>query len=342
MRIWIDVDNAPHVAVFRPIIADLRSLGHSIEVTARDRTFVPEMLDRAGIAHTVVGRGQPRGFLAKASAIARRALALARHAAGRRLDVAVGHGSRSLPLAARLARVPNLTMFDYEHISTWPFRRFCDRILVPRPVLEYWNGRAPGRKWRPFEGFKEEIYLADWAFDPAIRDRLRIPEGEVLVVVRPPSRSAHYHEPGSERTLAALIAMLGSSEGTKTVWLRRDPEDPGPRSPLPTGFLVPDEPLDGPSLLAAADVVVSGGGTMTREAALLGTPSYSIFTGRQGVLDDALVRAGRLVRIADESQVERIQIQRKRVAAPGKVHPRLREFVVAQILEVATKPGAGG
>jgi uncharacterized protein len=331
VRVWIDIDNAPHVQLFCPIISRLRARGASVEITSRGRTFVPELLRAAGIDHTVIERGQPSGSLAKAASLARRAISLARFARGRCFDVAVGHGSRSLPIAARLARVRNMTMFDYEHVSTWIFRRFCDRILVPRAIAGVGAGH---RAWRAFEGFKEEIYLADFSPDASVRASLGVREDEVLAVVRPPSRTAHYHDERSMAILSAVLERIGGASGVHAVWLRRDPGDAPPVG-RENNVIVPDAPLDGPSLLAAADLAISGGGTMNREAALLGTPAYSIFTGAQGALDADLIRQGRLVPIRALSEVDRISLAKKSPNARPRLNSRLRDFIVDQIEELA-------
>ena len=337
MKVWIDIDNAPHVQIFRPIIAALRERGAEVEVTARDRTYVSQMLDSAGISSTVIGRGQPRGFLGKLAALSTRTASLVRFARGRRFDVAAGHGSRSLPPAARAAGVPNLTMFDYEHVSTWLFRRFCDRILIPRAVADAANGSLGRGPWRTYEGFKEEIYLFGFVADPHIRDALGIGPSDTLVVLRPPSRTAHYHDHRSEAILAEVITRLKRMEGIRTVWLRRDPGDHVPDARELPGIIVPDRPVDGPSLLAAADLAISGGGTMNREAALLGTPAYSIFTGPVGALDADLDRAGKLTIIRDAADVDRIRFARKGGGAPAPAQSRLRDFVVDQIIEIARR-----
>jgi len=336
VRVWIDIDNAPHVQIFRPIISRLRQRGATVEVTSRGRTFVPELLQAAGIEHTLISRGQPEGPIAKAMALAGRALSLARFAAGKRFDVAVGHGSRSLPPAARMAQIPNLTMFDYEHISTWLFRRFCDRILVPRAISDGWTGVLPRGPWRPFDGFKEEIYLAEFRPDPSIRARLGIREDEILAVLRPPSRTAHYHDDRSTAILDAVIQRLSGKSGLHAVWLRRDPKD-SPPAWSADNLIVPDSSLDGPSLLAAADLAISGGGTMNREAALLGTPAYSIFTGARGKLDAELIRQGRLIQIGTPGEVERIDLRRKPASDRPPLNTRLRDFVIEQIEEVARR-----
>lgn len=337
MRAWVDIDNAPHVQLFRPIISRLKELGAEVEVTSRDRTFVGDLLDAASIQHTVIGKGQPSGVGAKVAALAGRTMAMIRFAAGKRFDVAVGHGSRALPPAARLSGVPNLTMFDYEHVSTWLFRRFCDRILVPRAVVDGAGRRLPSGPWRAFDGFKEEIYLADFRPDASIRDRLGVSPHKVMAVIRPPARTAHYHDSRADAILDAVTARLSRESGVSVVWLRRDPGDAVPNGSGLSNLIVPPAPLDGPSLLAASDLVISGGGTMNREAALLGTPAFSIFAGPLGVIDQELIHQGRLTLIRSPEEVDLIPLRAKAPAsAPRVIHSRLREFVVDQVADLAT------
>jgi predicted glycosyltransferase len=332
MNAWIDIDNAPHVAIFAPIIRDLRAEGASVHVTARARTFVPELLEQAGIAHDIIGRGQPVGFFAKAGAVGTRSLALVRWAKGRHLDVAVGHGSRSLPIAARLAGVPNLTTFDYEYVNTGIFQRCCDRIVVPKVVLAAIGARS--KKWASYDGFKEEIYLPSAAPRSTIRADLAISESDVLVVVRPPSRTAHYHDATSVAIADALLARARDAEQVKVVWLQRDPGDPTPQE---RGVIVPMNPVNGIDLLATADVVVSGGGTMTREAALLGTPSFSIFTGPVGAVDAELVRRGWLRLIRTPGEVATISLERKHPAQRPRIAGTVREQLLSHIMATARR-----
>jgi uncharacterized protein len=334
MRVWVDVDNAPHALVFGPVIRRLEERGAEVRVTARDRTYTLELLNDLGVPFTVVGRGQPKGAAMKAAALMARSLGLAAFGARGRFDVAVGHGSRALPPAARALGVPNLTMFDYEHVSTWIFRRFCDRILVPRVVAESANGSMPRGAWKAYEGMKEEIYLSNFRPDPGIRQRLGVGDGKALVVIRPPSRSAHYHDARSEAILRALVARLRAAPAW-TIWLRRDPTDPVPEDVAGAGFHVPDAPLDGPALIAAADRVISGGGTMTREAALLGTPAYSVFTGPMGAVDAELIRSGLLVPIRSAEDATRIPLDPKPAGCARIPQSGLLDSVVDEITDLA-------
>jgi uncharacterized protein len=100
------------------------------------------------------------------------------------------------------------------------------------------------------------------------------------------------------------------------------------------GVEVPADALDGPSLVAGADLVVSAGGTMNREAAVLGTPVYTTFAGELGGVDEWLIATGRLrlLRRAGDLVVER--------KAPGAL-PRLRRSPAALLDLVLDRLGAG-
>ena len=114
MRVWIDLTNSPHVLVMRPVIAALRADGHEVEVTARDFAQTLELCGRLGIEHTAIGSHAGENLGKKAIGLAGRSLALARWARGRGFDVAMGHASNDVMVAAKLLRIPSATAFDYE------------------------------------------------------------------------------------------------------------------------------------------------------------------------------------------------------------------------------------
>jgi predicted glycosyltransferase len=122
MRVWIDLTNSPHVLVMRPVIERLRAEGHDVRVTAREFAQTIELCERLQIAHTVVGRHRGERLAAKAAGLASRSAALVRWARAEQrrtgahppFNMALGHGSNDVTVAAAVLRIPSATMFDYE------------------------------------------------------------------------------------------------------------------------------------------------------------------------------------------------------------------------------------
>jgi hypothetical protein len=299
MRVWIDVTNSPHVVIFRPLIDRLRARGHEVTVTSREFAQTIGLLERFGIPHNPVGAhggGSRRG---KARAMAGRSRALVAFARRERFDLAVAHGSTDQPLAARLAGTPQVSMFDYEYAAAmhhWN-GRLAARVLVPAAIPEEALARYGMRppKLVRYPGLKEEYYLADHRMDEGVLDELGLDPARVIAVLRPPPEVTLYHRGASTDLFAATLARLLADPAVQTVVLPRTDEQ---RAQLAGGpAIVPERPVDGPSLVAAADLVVSAGGTMNREAAALGVPAWTPFAARLGAVDRRLIEEGRLRRL---------------------------------------------
>lgn len=302
MRVWVDVTNSPHVVIFRPLIARMRARGHEVTVTAREFAQTIGLLERFGIEHASVGAHGGAARRDKARAMAGRSAALARLARRERFDLAVAHGSTDQPLAARLAGTPQVTMFDYEFAAAmhhWN-GRLATRVLVPQAIPEAALARYGMRppKLVRYPGLKEEYYLADHDLDEdAVAEELGLDRERVVAVLRPPPEVTLYHRGASTDLFAATLERLLAEPGVQTVVLPRTAEQ---RAALAGGpAIVPEAPVDGPSLVAAADLVVSAGGTMNREAAALGVPAWTPFAARLGAVDRRLIAEGRLRRLED-------------------------------------------
>jgi uncharacterized protein len=301
MRIWIDLTNSPHVLVLRPVIANLKARGHHVEVTARDFAQTLELCERFGIAHTAIGRHQGGRLTAKARGLAERSLALARWGRGRRFDYALGHSSNDVMIAAALLRIPSSTMFDYEWatIQHNVNCRLARAVVVPDaiPPARLYRYGARG-KIRSYPGLKEEYYLADFEPDPTVLGDLGLDATRPIAVVRTPPEVSLYHR--FENDLFA--GVLDRLDGTQSVVLPRTPDQ---RAALERrgGFIVPERAIDAQSLVAFADLVVSAGGTMNREAVALGTPVYTVFEGRLGAVDERLIAEGRLRRLSEPDEL---------------------------------------
>jgi uncharacterized protein len=299
MRVWVDLTNSPHVLVMRPIVRALERRGAEVLITARDFAQTLQLCERHGLAYEAIGRHRGGGLAAKGLGLASRSGALVRWARGRGIDVALGHGSNDVAVAARLLRIPSSTAFDYEwakvqhHVNC----RLVQAVVVPEaiPPERLRPYGATAAKLRRYAGLKEEYYLADFEPDPAVLDELGLDRSKPIAVVRTPPAVSLYHR--FENPLFAQV--LERLRAEQTVVLPRTPEQ---RAEL-RGFVVPERAIDAQSLIAYADLVISAGGTMNREAVALGTPVWTTFEGRPGAVDDALIAAGRLRRLTRAEDV---------------------------------------
>jgi uncharacterized protein len=304
MRVWVDLTNSPHVLVMRPLMEVMRADGHEVEVTARDFAQTLELCDRFGIEHTAIGRHRGERLISKAAGLVGRSAALARWAAGRRFDVAIGHGSNDVSVAAATLRIPAATAFDYEfaaaqhHVNC----RLCRVVMVPDAIPPERLARygAKPSKLRRYAGLKEEYYLADFEPSEAVLAELGLERDRPLVVVRTPPEVSLYHR--FENPLFRQVLERLASDEAQAVVLPRTPDQRDEVRRLGR-FVVPEHAVDAQSLVAYADLVISAGGTMNREAVALGTPVYTTFEGRLGAVDELLLREGRLRRLTDAAEV---------------------------------------
>jgi predicted glycosyltransferase len=306
MRVWIDLANSPHVPLFVPIVRALEEQGDEIVLTARDHAQTVPLAVDLWPDVTVIGGESPSGTARKAASILSRSNDLRRFARTSRPDVALSHGSYAQIVAARLARVPAVTMMDYEHQPANHLSfRFARRVIVPGTFPEASLRRfgARPKKVVRYEGFKEELYLAGVAPDPAALVSLGLELDRVTAAMRPPPEGALYHAHGNPRFDAILEHVL--SEGGQVVLLPRTAEQAARyrRSHV----AIPERPVDGRVLLATVDLTIGAGGTMTRESALLGTPTYTVFLGELAAQDAELIRLGRIVDLRAEGTLPAVE-----------------------------------
>ena len=224
-------------------------------------------------------------------------------------------------MSARRLGIPSATTHDYE-FATLQHQlgmRAATKVVVPESIpperLARFGVRPP--KLERYPGLKEEYYLSD--FEPDRRrcsTRLGVDRNRVLVVLRPPPDVSLYHRHSNPLFPQTLDLPRRASRRCRQSCSR------GPRSSahssaqldLPS-MIVPERAVDAQSLIALADVVVSAGGTMNREAAALGVPVYTTYGGRLGGVDEELIREGRLKPLTDPRALELV----KRDAAGNRV-----------------------
>jgi predicted glycosyltransferase len=289
------------VLVLAPIIRRLQAAGHRVEVTARDFAQTLGLCERLGIDHLAIGRHRGGRLGAKALGLAERSAQLVRFARGRHFDLALGHGSNDVTVAAALLRIPCSTMFDYEwaKVQHNVNCRLAQAVVVPDAIPpERLSRYGAAGKIRAYPGLKEEYYLSEFEPDRTVLDQLDLDPAAPILVVRTPPVVSLYHR--FENDLFAQV--LERLRGTQTVVL---PRTEAQRSELARegGWLIPERAIDAQSLIFFADLVVSAGGTMNREAVALGTPVYTVFEGRLGAVDEQLIASGRLSRLRSADEV---------------------------------------
>jgi predicted glycosyltransferase len=317
MKVWVDFTASAHPLVFRPLVELLQRQGHEVEITARDYAQTLQLIRSHGMEATVIGHHGGRSSLGKARQMRSRLRALRKWARPRGFDLALAHGSHELTMTAHALHIPSSTTFDYE----WAWLqhqlgcRAAARVIVPDTIpperLARYGATPP--KLQQYPGLKEEYYLSDFEPDPSVRSDWGIDPGNVLVVLRPPPDVSLYHR-HSNPLFPQTLEHVGSLGNVHAFVIPRTEEQRDyVRSLALPRVIVPDEAVDAQSLIALADLVVSAGGTMNREAAALGVPVYTTYGGRLGGVDEDLIRQGRLRPLTDPRALELT----KRTTGPG-------------------------
>ena len=349
VKIWIDLDNSPHVPFFVPIIEELKSRGYAVIITARDAFQVRELADLLHVNYRLIGRHNGKSKVRKVMGLCFRGLQLIPCAFREKPDLAISHGSRSQLVACTLMRIPSVLIMDYECAKrlgpirpTWVM---CPEVIPTSAV------QSDPRRVFKYPGIKEDVYVPRFVPNPQIRYQLGLAEHDIVVTVRPPATEAHYHRPQSDELFETVIEFLSQRPEVKVVILpRNDKQAVSLKNHWPELFAdqklrIPQQVVDGLNLIWHSDVVISGGGTMNREAAALGVPVYSTFRGTIGAVDRYLSERGRLILLEGVQDVRtKIQlIRRNPPARPQNCSSTALLSIVNQLISIAgPKPAIPG
>lgn len=344
MTLWIDLDNSPHVLLFAPIVRELERRGIRVLITVREFSQTQELARQHGLRFTTIGRHYGSASkIIKVGGTFYRAAELARFVRKYEITAAVSQGSRSLVLAAKALHLPVMTLYDYEFVSCRLYNMLSDRVLVPEvipPERLISQGLNPKKLLR-YPGLKEEVYVYGFTPDLTLPDKLELDHDKVIVTVRPHADWAHYHHERSEIMFRALMERLKCERDVQILIPARTEAQAlqlRARYGLNGRFRIFTKPVDGLSLMWCSDVIFSGGGTMTREAALLGLSVYTIFGGKLGAADESLIKSGRLKCLWEPSEVDRLSFERRpQLALPPLDKKHLDIYITNQIIEFATE-----
>jgi len=334
------------VLFFAPLVRMLELEDVEVVVTARDFSQTIELAAAHGLKCLTVGEHRtPRNYLGRATATLARAWELASKIRPERPQAAISHGSRAQVMAARLIGIPVLAIYDYEFIAAGVFNRLAQRVLVPDCVsLDCLREQGLDiRKYRQYPGFKEEVYVYDFVPHDRVLSDLELDPERLIVSIRPQANWAHYHNQHSEELFIALIERLRCEQNAQVLLLPRTPQQ---REDLLTRYGITGSPfrvletaVDGLNLMFHSDAVFSGGGTMAREAALLGVNVYSFFAGKMGAADKSLAEAGklRILKTAEEVSELVVTKQAPRAIRNGNATNKTKNSIFDQMVEFAAE-----
>ena len=338
--IWIDLDNSPHVPFFSPIIQVLEEKGYKVILTARDCFQVCGLAKKFHLKYTQVGKHYGSNIFLKVVGTLWRSLQLIPHVVFNRPALSVSHGSRSQLILSHVIRIPSILIFDYEHVA---------RIPIFKPFLGVAPDMIDGSKLQnsfkmglvSYPGLKEDVYVSSYKPDPDFLSELNLNSQDMLVTIRPPATEAHYHNPEAEPLFTEVVEYLGSFDDIKMVILPRNEITQRQLIIQQWGewidsgkIIVPDKVINGLDMIWYSDFVVSGGGTMNREAAALNVPVYSIFRGKMGAVDKYLSQEGRLKFIEKVADVQnKIKIEKRVKTDPSSIEERPALATIVSTIE---------
>ncbi|MDZ7264952.1 MAG: DUF354 domain-containing protein [candidate division KSB1 bacterium] len=347
MRIWVDFENSPHVLILKPIVEALQRQQHQVIMTARDCSQTIELarlfqLEAKRISHHH-GRQRFRKLLGHLSRIVRLAQFIRKQA----IDVAVSHGSRSQIIAAGLNRLPTFVLWDYEYASLAVIHHYIHRLAIPEVIsIDAFRNQIEPEKIIQYPGIKEHIYAGRLLGQYAIEQDLPKADDKIIITIRPPAFDAHYisdEEKGEKLFQEVLRHLSHRSDVLMLVLARTRFQEQRIRHYVQehcqaSQIIFPKHAANGLNIIWHSDLIIGGGGTMNREAAVLGVPVYSIFPGRLGAVDRFLQQSGKLKIIRQVDDLNAIQLQKRpRPEKPPDLgNGKLLDFLIEKIIETGS------
>ena len=335
MRIWIDLANSPQVLFFRPLIPIFEDLGHRLTITSRHYAQTVGLADHYGLTHTPIGGHGGKKLGKIGMSLFNRTWELVRFARNRHFDMAISHNSYAQAMAAQLLGISFATSMDYEHQPANHLSfRLAQRVVVPRffPKSYLRKYGATFHKVRYYAGTKEEIYLSGFIPTPNYRENFHVNPKEILIVMRPPGTWTLYHH-FDNPLFEKVLEFVARQKDTKIVFLPRLKEQK--QQILNMGYpniIIPPKAVDGPNLMSHADLVIGAGGSMNREAAVLGAKAYSLYAGKLAAVDRYLMKQGKMTHIRSHEDIDLIRVQKNKSRGTKKdqtslIHETARLFL---------------
>ncbi|MGN6196978.1 MAG: DUF354 domain-containing protein [Ginsengibacter sp.] len=298
MRIWFDLSNAPHINLFKDLLKELESEGHEIIVTCRPLSNTVSLLDLHKISYTIVGKHYGKNFFKKVMGYPIRVHQLKKFIKPLKVDIAISQSSFHSPVAARLLGIPSIYMNDNEHaIGNIPSFISASTVLIPEflNIKKVQKQGANIKKIIAYPGVKEGIYL--WQKYLENGNSNTKSKSKKKIYIRPEPRTAQYYK-GGENFLDEVI--IGLKDQYSITMLTRDKEQfKHYNSSIFFGVIVPEKPLSFDEIANDCFLFIGAGGTMTREMAVTGIPTISVYRDELLDVDRYLIQQNLMKHLPD-------------------------------------------
>jgi len=333
MKVWIDIDNAPHVNFMEPIIKAFKERKVETIVTARNYGQTVPLLRMKKMDFVRIDGDYS---LPRVAYTLQRAYRLFKFLKTFDIDLGFSHGSRSMAIAGRMLRKKTVVTFDYEYVEHKIFNTFATHIVLPEVLRNDSLGKIGYNlsKLHFYPGYKEEVYLSDYSPDELLWKQLQMNAKKIIVSARPPATKSHYYSSKISGLFWEAIKFVSKSTSAMIYIVPRYSETANKleifSKRVSNSISVLKKPVNGLDLLLHSDLFIGAGGTMNREAALLHTPSYSLFY-KKGGIDKSLEEKGLLHFIHTEDDMVKIRVEKKR--KPQQLHfTNLKSFFIDYLL----------
>jgi len=294
MNIWIDLTNSPHVNFFAAMIHELQAK-HNVILTCRPLANTIDMLQLKGFQFHVVGKHYGANKVKKMLGFILRILQLLLFLRKREIDVAISHSSFYSPVVARLLGIRSIYLNDNEHAAgNIASFLFANQIMIP----EYLSIDKLKSRWLnpdkiiQYHGIKEGVYL--WTYDNSQNDKdTKDQNSPKSIYIRSEPWTAQYYK--SKKNFMDEL-LIGLKDKYRIILLLRgEKQRQYYMQQKFKGIKIPEHSMELSIIIDQCDLFIGAGGTMTREAAILGIPTISIYQDKLLDVDKHLLRMGLMV-----------------------------------------------
>jgi predicted glycosyltransferase len=295
MKIWFDLSNSPHINMFYDLIKELESEGHEIIITCRPLANTIDLLNQKKLNYTVVGEHYGKNLYKKLFGYPIRVMQLRKFLAKQKPDIAVSQSSFHSPVVAKLLGIPSIYTNDNEHaMGNKAGFYFATSVMIPEnlPIANVVKKGASIKRVSHYPGVKEGIYL--WQKGERIhKSRENRNLSEVKVYVRPEPLTAQYYK-GGLNFLDSTLEQL--QDKVSVIVLPRDKTQAAHyKQQKFSRIIVPDKPLEFDQIAEDCTLFIGAGGSMTRELAILGIPTISVYQDELLEVDKFLLEKGAML-----------------------------------------------